>query len=271
MSKPQQAIAQLEFANPFQDGGDPGYWSQADEDKIFSFVFAQMAGISDGEAVRGVPSMRVGGGGSQTKRSALLASLAVAVGAVVLAVYLSSSGAPGAFGAWTARTTKPLTSQVTAANVSCQHSWPILLLPSAQARSISTSLSPLVLRDSRGPFEMLLYAGPSGEEVCLWNQGVIGVSGGSGESLPPTIPDSIGVPIVPYIGGRHPFVYAYGRAGAQVTAVTLILDNGKRVEATLQNGFYGAWWPSRTDVHSAMVTTPQEVFRQDFGSIGPND
>lgn len=118
---------------------------------------------------------------------------------------------------------------------------------------------------------MLVYAGPSGEQVCLWKQGIIGFSGSNGETLAPATPDSIGAPGVPYIGGKHPSTYAYGRAGAQVTAVTLILDNRTRVDATLQNGFYGAWWPSRTDVHSAVVTTTQGMFRPVFGSIGPND
>jgi hypothetical protein len=264
-------MAELESANPFRNGDEPIFWSRADEDDLLSDLLAQVDAMQDGKPADGVRSSRGRGRSITTKRNVVLVALAMAAGAAIFAISLSSSGTPGAFAAWRATTTKPPSSQLAAANTSCQHTWPILLLPSAGANSIGSSLSPLVLSDSRGPFEMLVYAGPSGEQVCLWRQGVIGLSGGGGGTLPPATPGSIGVPGVPFVGGRHAFTYAYGNAGNQVTAVTLVLDNGTHVEATLQNGFYGAWWPSRTDVHAAVVTSPQGVLRQDFGSIGPND
>ena len=65
--------------------------------------------------------------------------------------------------------------------------------------------------------------------------------------------------------------YAYGRVGTDITAVSLNLTDGTRVEATLQNGLYAAWWPSETDVSSAEVTTSAGVIHQQLGDIGPNN
>ena len=64
---------------------------------------------------------------------------------------------------------------------------------------------------------------------------------------------------------------AYGYVGPQVSAVTLHLTDGTNVDATVQNGLYAAWWPVRTDVASADVTTSVGVFHQDFGDDGPNN
>jgi hypothetical protein len=182
-----------------------------------------------------------------------------------------------------ATTTSPSAAQLAAADASCQQAWTMKsVLPPAEARSLPATLSPLVLTDSRGSFEMLVYAGSSGGQVCLWNHGFISISGGSGGSgesgegvgsvgtLPPAGPDAIGVPGVGFDGGNQLFTYAYGQAGSQVTAVTLVLTDGTRVETTLQNGLYAAWWPSKTDVSSADVTTAQGTVHQPIGDVGPN-
>jgi hypothetical protein len=39
------------------------------------------------------------------------------------------------------------------------------------------------------------------------------------------------------------YSFADGRTGSGVSAVTLILDDGTRVTATVQNGWFVAWWP----------------------------
>jgi hypothetical protein len=72
-------------------------------------------------------------------------------------------------------------------------------------------------------------------------------------------------------GGSSSLTYAHGHVGSDVTAVSLNLTDGTRVEATLQDGLYAAWWPSETDVSSADVTTSAGVFHQQFGDVGPNN
>ena len=90
---------------------------------------------------------------------------------------------------------------------------------------------------------------------------------------PATSDDAIGVPGVGFdqVGGSSVLTYADGHAGAHVTGVTLDLANGVRVEATVQNGFYAAWWPSQSDVTAAEVTSSEGPGHQDFGDIGPNN
>ena len=145
------------------------------------------------------------------------------------------------------------------------------LLPPAEAATLPSSLPPLVLADTRGPYDMLVYSNASSDFVCIWDSGLIGVGGGNGETLPPPTDDSIGAPGVAYDRIRDgSLTYAHGHAGAPVTGVTLVLADGTRVEATVQNGFYAAWWPSKTDVISAAVTTSAGVRQQDFGDTGPN-
>ena len=46
-----------------------------------------------------------------------------------------------------------------------------------------------------------------------------------------------------------------GRTEPGVTAVTLVLDNGQDVVATVADGWFVAWWPGSGNVTSAQVTT----------------
>jgi hypothetical protein len=54
-------------------------------------------------------------------------------------------------------------------------------------------------------------------------------------------------------GNSYSFVE--GRAGSDVTGAALVLDDGTHVDATLQNGWFVAWWPGDRTVRSALVTT----------------
>ena len=170
---------------------------------------------------------------------------------------------------------QPPTAQLAAATSGCQSFYrqATALLPNATAAVSPALTSPLRLTDSRGPFEMLVYAGPSDGDVCLWNSAVVGVTGGSnGNALPAETDHSIGIPAVGFVRDHTtPVTYAYGNAGPRVIGVTLELTNGDRVEATVQHGLYGAWWPSQTDVASATVTNSEGPSHQDFGDIGPNN
>jgi hypothetical protein len=46
-----------------------------------------------------------------------------------------------------------------------------------------------------------------------------------------------------------------GQAGSSISAVTFAFANGETVAATVQNGWYFAWWPWLTDPTSVQVTT----------------
>jgi hypothetical protein len=271
MNKSQAlAMARLEAANPFRGADAPSKWTRADEDALLALLLADARNSSYESSTHALGSSYSAAGNRirRLKRPVLAAAAAVVVGAVGLAVFLSS-GTTGAFAAWTATTTIPPASQLATADSSCRdfYASSLKVLPEV---SVPPSLPPVVLTDSRGPFEMLIY-GTSASGICLWDSGVILAGDSNGATLPPANDQSIGVPGVGFVqNDGSPATYAYGHVGTQVTAVTLILENGVRVEATVQSGLYGAWWPSEAGVSSADVTTSGVVVHQDFGSIGPS-
>ena len=78
---------------------------------------------------------------------------------------------------------------------------------------------------------MLVFSGPTGEGVCLWDSPkVLALTGSNGETWPATSDDAIGAPGVGFdrVGGSSVLTYADGHAGAHVTGVTLDLANGVR-------------------------------------------
>jgi hypothetical protein len=266
-----EAMSSLSQANPLEHALDR--WTRSEEDALLAGVFTAESEESPREADTSVPLAPP----HRLKRAALIGLCVVAMGAAVLAVDLVGSGSPSAFAAWTTATTTPPPSQLGAAQSACQSFYKRTTKIFKQIpTSIPGSLPPLAVIDARGPYEMIVYAGTSGEGVCLWHSsGVIGAgaSAGNGGSLPATSDHSIGIPGVGFmrIGGRSVLTYAYGHAGPSVTGVTLHLTNGVRVQATVHDGFYAAWWPSQTDVTAATVSTSEGVHHQNFCDIGPNN
>ena len=47
----------------------------------------------------------------------------------------------------------------------------------------------------------------------------------------------------------------FGMAGSDVSAVTFDFAGGLTVDATVQNGWYFAWWPTLDDPASVQITT----------------
>lgn len=265
-----EAMSTLGQGNPFE--GTLSWWTPSDEDALLATVLA------DHDTQGYVPSDNLANPASRQLRRmpvALIGLCVIAVGSVALAIVLIGSGTPNAFAAWTPTTTTPPASQLAKATSSCQAFFKVGVHLQAKQKVVpySTSLPPLVLTDSRGPFELLIYAGPAGEGECLWDaSGVLSIVNSNGETLPAPSVNSIGVPGVGFDSDRGSgLTYAHGHAGARVTAVTLVLANGVHVEATIENGFYAAWWPSRTDVIATEVTTSEGTFHQGVGDIGPNN
>lgn len=280
-----RAIGDLEAASPLRAKTPIAEWTKEEEDAVLTRVL-ECRGAAP-EKTTGLETLSSRSAGrtrvGRRRRPFLIALATGAAGAVALGLALTTSPSPQAFAAWTATTTTPSAARLAAATSGCHsvEKKATVLLPNATAGMSSILVAPLRLTDSRGPFEMLVYAGPAGGGVCLWDSGLLsiaggigsgplGVTGGSG-TQPDATDRSIGIPMVGFV--RHngsPLTYAYGVTGTQVTAVTLRLTNGHRVQATVQNGFYGAWWPSATDVAGAAVTSAEGPSHQDFGSIGPN-
>jgi hypothetical protein len=193
---------------------------------------------------------------------ALGALASTAAGAGVLAVVVSlGAGASNAFAGWTAQPTKPAPGQLAAARAACEASQsPIAGLP-------------LKLADTRGPFTFSVYANDTSSATCIQGPSFRAISGSM----------ATGAVTVPagqiLLSGYHstaegpsthttlprrgqPYSFAEGRTGAGVSGVTLVLDDGAKVQATVGGGWFVAWWPSAIRVKDAEVTTPAGVGTQ---------
>jgi hypothetical protein len=181
-----------------------------------------------------------------------VASAAGAAGAVAVVISLSA-GASNAFAGWTPTPTAPSPGQLSAALASCQTQSPVSGLP-------------LKLTDTRGPFTFSIYADSSASATCIEGPSLTAVSG-SQASAPVNVPAGHILLFSSTATHRSGAAYSFadGRAGDGVSAVTLTLDDGSKVQATVANGWYVAWWPSAHEVGSADITTASGVTTQTFG------
>ncbi len=161
--------------------------------------------------------------------------IAAAVAAIVT---LGSSAAP-AFAGWRAAPTTPAPGQLAQAAQAC-----------------GQDLGSPVLTDSRGPYTASIYANSTSSDVCLSGNGVSMSS--SSTSLAPA---SVAAGQVQLAGGGtrdstgNALTLVDGRTGAGVTAVTIDRSDGSSVQATVDDGWYLAWWPGTVAATNAEVTT----------------
>ena len=173
---------------------------------------------------------------------------AAAAGAVALIVSLGA-GTSSAFAGWTPTPTKAPPAQLAAAAAGCAGS------PTADA--------PLKLTDTRGPFTFSIYADSQSSATCIKGPSNTAVHA-SGSSSPVRVPDDRILLTPAHVGSYQgpAFSLIDGRTGAGVSGVTLILADGTTVQATVDNGWYLAWWPGAEQVTSARLSTSAGVVMQ---------
>lgn len=185
---------------------------------------------------------------------ALGAVASAAAAAAALAVVISlGAGASNAFAGWTAKPTKAAPGQLAAASAACRRS------------QSSVAGLPLALADTRGPFTFSVYANSESTISCIQGPSFVALSQ-SQSSSPVNVPaDQVQLASM-HGANRHgqAFGFAYGRTGTGVSAVTLVLDDGTKVQATVANGWLIAWWPSSHRLESAELTTPAGSSTQKF-------
>ncbi len=192
------------------------------------------------------------------KRWAAVAVAAVAAGVAAFVLGTTGGGPPNAFAGWTASPTAPAGGQLQAAESAC-------------GRAPGLASRPPTVADTRGPFAMLVYIENGAASVCL-----TGLPGGSpivteiGPAPTPVAPDAIepraGSATIRRQGPRPRFNILTGQAGANVTRVTLVLDDGSRVETTVARGWFAAWWPGTQGVQSATITTASGTTTQQLNT-----
>ncbi len=177
-----------------------------------------------------------------------LTTAAGTAGAVAVIVSLTA-GASNAFAGWTPTPTPPSPDQVAAARADCQTQSPIAGLP-------------LKLADTRGPFTFSVYADSTSSATCIKGPTFTAVSGSTASAPVDVAAGHILLSTHATSRAGSAYSFADGRAGDGVSAVTLVLDDGTKVQATVANGWFVAWWPSALAVTSAMVTTPAGAISQ---------
>lgn len=198
-----------------------------------------------------------------------------AVAAAIVSIIGLGAGTQTAFAGWSASPTVPASGQTAAAEAAC-----LARVPNAseseRARSDGTVHAPVmeallkiapdewrtVLADTRGSSTMIVLEATKGqaEASCL--------SGSSASDAVMSVGPVGGQPVSVAAGqvqvlstgnqgamSGHIFSYIAGRVGANVTGVTIVLQGGDQVSATVANGHFAAWWPGSQHAVSQEVAT----------------
>jgi hypothetical protein len=179
-------------------------------------------------------------------RWATIGGAAVAAVIAVLVVGTTGSGPASAFAGWSASPTTPSDGELQAAESACQQRNPNL-----------ASVTPTVT-DTRGPDSLLVYAQDGATTTCVTGQvqlGTVALTRTADESLAASgtiAPQSIGLE---FAANGQAFREMTGQVAADVTAVTVALEGGSSVQATIANGWFAAWWPVSQDFESGQALT----------------
>ena len=208
-----------------------------------------------------------------------LGATAVGAAAAGTALVVALGGAAPAYAGWSAAPTAASSSPSSQADQSC-----LGALSSDQPAVGEVGSGPWqpLLTDVRGPFTVALYQNDSAYMGCFTgssftqvtqvssagdtSNGVLKVSGsgsGSGGSSQGLSTVTVGGTTsgdLQNVVQSHlstadgPYTLVDGRVASGVTGVTLVLDNGQDVVATVADGWLLAWWPSDAAATSAQVT-----------------
>lgn len=191
---------------------------------------------------------------ARTRRMALAAGTLVATaGAVVVTLSViglgTGAGTQAAYAGWSASPTQPRPGQIASAEATCQGQ------ALARPGTSPTAWSP-VLTDTRGPFTMMILQNKSDFFSCFPEGSAIG----GGEGAVPASPSPgqlsvVGVANAP----ADPYTLIYGRVGPGLSGVTLVLEDGTKVQSTVSDGWFAAWWPGQEQAHTMELSTEHGI------------
>ena len=223
----------------------------------------------------------------QHRRAAPVALGATAVGAAAAgtALVVALGGAAPAYAGWSAAPSAASSSPSSQVGQSCLGALPF---DQPAGGDLGSGAWQPLLTDVRGPFTVALYQNNGAYMGCFTSSsftqvtqvssadgtsnGVLKVSGsGSGSGSSP----SQGRSTVTVSGTSSgdlqnvvqshlstadgPYTLVDGRVASGVTGVTLVLDNGQDVVATVADGWLLAWWPSDVAATSSQVTNASGI------------
>lgn len=226
----------------------------------------------------GVPRVALAGGG--------VAVAATGAVAAILTVGLSTN-TPRAFAGWSSTPTSAQAGQTQSAEEACRGRLPASAAIEHAQQTASGPRGPgdipqitaggwqTTLTDVRGPYTVLLFTAPDGQAVlsCFSGHNLAEVSLGGALGTQPATAVPVGQIAIRTSGfnttppdeGSARFSRIVGRTGSGVTAVSLRLSDGTQVIASVENGWFLAWWPGTTHATAAEVTTTNGTQTQPIG------
>lgn len=168
-------------------------------------------------------------------RLAGVLAVGAAAGAGTL-VAVGSAGTQAAFAGWRASPTRASATRTAAVEDTCTSRL------GGAAKAGGKAGTPQVA-DTRGPYTLVVYDGVT----CFAGPGFVSLYG---------VIASEGISISTGYEGDQPYTVSAGPVAANATAVTLTLQDGSTVEASVGNSLFAAWWPSASRPSSISITTP---------------
>lgn len=235
------------------------------------------------------------------RRHRLAVPVAVGTGAAASAATVGSvlavvlGGATPAYAGWS-----PAPTEATTASPSPQASQSCLTaLPSDEpgGGQLGSGRWQTVLSDVRGPFTVALFQNSGAYAACFTSSSFTEVTQVSAEGNSASNAQSVNGSIRDFgaggpaggasstsVGGTSsgdlqnvvqthlstsadgPYTLVDGRVASGVTAVTLVLDDGQDVVATVSDGWLIAWWPGDAAATSSQVTTASGTSTEELQS-----
>lgn len=136
----------------------------------------------------------------------------------------------------------------------------------ASVRNVLTDVSGkyvAVLATDRHATYVCVDGDAAGEGSITFRSGTIPGPAATGHVSLPRFARSPGVEYVNgrRVAGLEAGSHAYGRAGGGVSELRLGLEGGSTVKASIEHGWYFAWWPSGRAPSSVQVTAPAGRYR----------
>jgi hypothetical protein len=190
--------------------------------------------------------------------------------AVAVTLAVMGPGEQSAFAGWSASPTPPGSGQVQTAASVCQARLNQALV---DKQGFGSPAVP-VLTDTRGPYTVIVF-GNGGKTIafCLAAPGGTSIRLTVGEATLPgsaLAPDGVAVDRLSFaVRDGQAYTLAGGRVDSDVTAVTVVLDDGSQVVTTTGGGLFVAWWPGQQGIRSTLATTTAGTQSEPLNLPGP--
>jgi hypothetical protein len=203
------------------------------------------------------------------RRASIAATTLVA--AVVAAVLVFAGGesslVPLAYAGWSAVPRPAPPAQIAAAAKLCRARFANIGTFPAQV----ISPAHLVLTDGRGRYVAALWADGSTTALCITDGRAADTTGGSASGQVLTHGAQLGFPALGIGGPLRGFSgsddesHLYGRAAPDIRQITVVFAGHRSVQATVENGWYFAWWPNSEHPIAIKAQTPSRTRTMHLG------